>query len=478
MNTNPHHYQNADETGHDAESREVALGDVSKVIGTGELDKQIETAKRYPRSLTGFRDEAMNIVRLTPSIAEQCTYILPARRGSEDKKPIDGASVRFAEIILSCWGNIRSAARSLPVKPDDEYVIGEGICYDLQRNSAFRFETLRRIVNKEGVRYGHDMIATTANAAASIAVRNAILKTIPRAYWDDIHEAAKATARGDVVSLAARREKVLLAFKAISIPPDVIYAYLEIKGLEDVTLDHIMTLGGIMNAISDGDTTAEGVFGYLMKASGGLRPPRPGAKASEFSRPPTPAAKPDTKASGPIIDVPAVAESAHALAAKVAPQAAPPPKQQAPEPKPQTQTVDDPYGYWPQHGDEPAPAKKEAAPSGDDPPRADQKEQEGGSIEDDLRAWFGERMAEIDGCTPAQVLDLFDVVAPQVGADEIVEFCTKAFGAAKTIRDATDLRRRFQAVAPKESLGALTAAMQARQRVILDTIGPKPKPEK
>lgn len=52
----------------------------------------------------------------------------------------------------------------------------QGVFHDLERNVAITYEVRRRIVDKNGRRYKPDMIGVTANAACSIALRNAILR--------------------------------------------------------------------------------------------------------------------------------------------------------------------------------------------------------------------------------------------------------------------------------------------------------------
>ncbi|MFN8826683.1 MAG: hypothetical protein ACK501_17070, partial [Planctomycetota bacterium] len=47
----------------------------------------------------------------------------------------------------------------------------------------------RRITGKNGRRYSSDMIGVTGNAACSIALRNAVFRGIPRAFWIDIYDA-------------------------------------------------------------------------------------------------------------------------------------------------------------------------------------------------------------------------------------------------------------------------------------------------
>jgi hypothetical protein len=183
---------------------------VLAVISKAEIDVQIATAHRFPRSVKAFRDEALAMVTLTEAIAEECIYALP-----RDGKTIEGPSARFAEVIISAWGNSRSGARV--VDDSGEFVTAQGVFHDLQKNVAITYEVKRRITDKRGRRYNPDMIGVTANAACSIALRNAILKGVPKAFWSDIYEAARKTIMGDFQTLANRRAAALNAFQKFGV---------------------------------------------------------------------------------------------------------------------------------------------------------------------------------------------------------------------------------------------------------------------
>src|SRR5262249_8344200 len=86
-----------------------------ETLTRSELDVQITTARRYPRSLARFKAAALMMIRMDQATAAACFYALPRRERREDgsfqKKTITGPSVRLAEIVASCWGNLRAGAR-------------------------------------------------------------------------------------------------------------------------------------------------------------------------------------------------------------------------------------------------------------------------------------------------------------------------------------------------------------------------------
>jgi len=222
-------------------------------LNASEIDMQIATAKKYPRSIKQFQDEALQMATLTEDIAGECIYSLP-RSG----KSIEGPSARFAEIVVSAWGNARAGARV--ISEDDRFVTAQGVFYDLQRNVSITFEVRRRITDKYGNRYKDDMIGVTSNATCSIALRNAILKGIPKVFWKEIYLESRRTAIGDAKTLATKRAAMIDAFGKMGIVPLMIFTLLEIEGETDITLDHLALLRGTYTAIKEGDTTIEQVF--------------------------------------------------------------------------------------------------------------------------------------------------------------------------------------------------------------------------
>ena len=232
------------------------------VITKAEIDVQIATARQYPRSIKRFRTEMMDMVTLTEKIAEECIYALP-----RDGKTIEGPSARFAEVAASAWGNCRAGART--VSEENDFVVAQGVFHDLERNVAITYEVKRRIVNKYGKRFGADMIGVTANAACSIALRNAILKGIPKAFWSEMYDAARKAAIGDVKTLANKRAEMMLYFQKMGVTPEMIFAVLSVAGVEDIGMDELVTLKGMATAIKEGDTTVEQAFPMLPKEDKG-----------------------------------------------------------------------------------------------------------------------------------------------------------------------------------------------------------------
>ncbi len=271
------------------------------MISRAEIDQQISTAKKYPRSIKRFVDEATAMVTLNESIAQQCIYALPRREkdkttGQWVTKVIEGPSARFGEIVASAWGNCRAGARV--VNEASEFITSQGVFHDLERNVAITYEVQRRITGANGARYNPDMIGVTANAACSIALRNAILKGIPKAFWDSLYQKARAVVAGDIKTLANKRADAVKQFQIYGVSEAQILSKLGRDGMQDVTVDDLVVLFGMMTAIRDGDTTPEQAFAPDENAKPEVSMPASKSEKKKQQTPAEPAGEPGGGAGG------------------------------------------------------------------------------------------------------------------------------------------------------------------------------------
>lgn len=269
-----------------------------ELLNSSEINTQVATAHKFPRSVSMFIREATGMVGLSASVAAECIYVLP-----RDGKQISGPSARFAEIIASCWGNSRAGARV--VNEDGRFVTAQGVFHDLQRNVAITYEVKRRITTKHGKTFGDDMIGVTANAACSIALRNAILKGVPKAFWNDIYQTAISTAKGDAKTLPQRRDAALAAFAQQGISELEVFKLIGAKGKSDIDLDKLFDLGGILTALTDGDTTKAELLKEISPAKQPAPTPPPlsaAEKKAQISAPPADIDHDPTRSPDEVID--------------------------------------------------------------------------------------------------------------------------------------------------------------------------------
>jgi hypothetical protein len=104
------------------------------------------------------------------------------------------------------------------------------------------------------------MIATTGNAACSIALRNATFRVIPMALVKPVYEAAKKLAIGDSRSLVQRRAGSIDHFAKIGISKERVGEVLGVRSVDDIQLEHLEILIGYATAIKDGDVSVDDIF--------------------------------------------------------------------------------------------------------------------------------------------------------------------------------------------------------------------------
>jgi len=229
-----------------------------EVINREEIDMQIATAKRYPRSLENFVQNATFLATQDLDVAVSCNYRLK-RKGQGGKDVfIEGPSIRVAEIALSEWGNCRVYTRVLDDNGDS--VVAESVFLDLEKNIAIRETVSRRILNKDGKRYSLDMINVTKGAACAIAKRNAILGGIPRSFINQIASKAKQVAIGTKSTIKSRIKLMFDKFKALGVESADLLKKIDKNGVLDITLSDIEALIGLYTAITDGTTSVEQQF--------------------------------------------------------------------------------------------------------------------------------------------------------------------------------------------------------------------------
>lgn len=247
----------------------VAEKGMVETLHRGDIDQQIATAHKYPRSVKHFMDQMLQMACYDEQTAGECKYALPRKErdqttGKMVTKFVEGPSARFAELVASAWGNCRAGARTI----DDtgKFVTAQGLFHDLQRNVAITMETQRRITNKEGRRFNDDMVGVTANAACSIALRNAILRGVPKVFWRPAYEEACRTALGDVATLAKRRDAMLAHFQKMGVTNEHVFALLGVAGALDITLDHLGTMKGIATSIKEDGASVDAIFPNIERA--------------------------------------------------------------------------------------------------------------------------------------------------------------------------------------------------------------------
>jgi hypothetical protein len=224
-----------------------------------EIDQQIATAKRYPRSVAAVQRSIETLATLDEQTAAECIYKLP--RGN---KEIIGPSIRFAEIVMQAWGNCRVAARV--TNEGRTHLEATGIYHDLETNTAVAKSITQRITKANGQRYDDDMIGIASAAGTSKALRNAILAGVPKGVWRKGYESAQKVAMGTAATLTERRRTVLAELKAAGAGHVEVYEILGVQGEADITLTTMLTLRAMLTSITTGEQTLDQMLKEVREA--------------------------------------------------------------------------------------------------------------------------------------------------------------------------------------------------------------------
>lgn len=247
----------------DMKIEQVTNTEVLSTLVYTEIDIAISTAKKYPRDLPTVMTRIESLVFMSEEITESCAYALPRKQLNEktnqwETKILQGPSVRLAEIVASCYGNIRAGARV--IGNDGRKITSQGFCHDLETNNFAAFEVQRKITNKHGRTYSEDMQIVTGNAASKIAYRNTVFTVVPAALITHIYEKILVKIKGKEIDLPKRRENALKWFSLKGVTDVQLFDALGIKNVEQIDLEKIQILAGMKASINNGEFTVEDLF--------------------------------------------------------------------------------------------------------------------------------------------------------------------------------------------------------------------------
>lgn len=239
----------------------VSGSDMLEAINRSEVDIQVATAHRFPRDIEKCRANILALAAMDDTIAYNCFYHLERKDKDGNKSVIEGPSIRLAEIIAASWKNLRIAARI--IGNDGKTITAQGVCHDLETNVAYSVETKRSILTSKGYTYSQDMQVVVGNAAAAIALRNAICKVVPAVLINSCIKSIQQKALEHIKKNGVSSEWLnCLGYmqKYYKLTEKEILDYIGRKSSSYVTAEDIQKLGGVCNAINEKTTTVEEVF--------------------------------------------------------------------------------------------------------------------------------------------------------------------------------------------------------------------------
>lgn len=252
------------------------------VMQRAEIDLQIATAHKFPRSMAKFISSARAMALIDEDTAASCIYSRPVGGG----KFAEGLSVRAAEIVGASYGNLRVGATI--IEQTERFVKARGFAHDLESNFAVSTEVIEPTIKKDGSPYDERMRIVIAKAALAKARRDATFQVVPKALFKSTELECRKLALGDAQSISTRRARISAWITKLAIDPKRVWKALGVAGEADLNDDHFLTLTGLKTAMSDGEVTIDDAFPPII-AAGGVGSKTPMEAANDASKPAKPA---------------------------------------------------------------------------------------------------------------------------------------------------------------------------------------------
>lgn len=215
-----------------------------------EAQGQLILAKKFPRDEIRAHDQLMKACSVK-AFAETAFYSVP-NRGS-------GPSIRFAEEVARVYGNFQYGHRELSRSEGKSEV--EVYAWDMENNNHSKRQiTVMHIVD---TKYGpkpcrdqSDIDNLIANKASK-QIRGRILALMPKWMVADAIERCKQTLAGTTDEpIEARVRRMTQAFSKFGVTVKMLEEQLG-HAMGETTLDELVDLIGIFNAIKEGAKVAE-----------------------------------------------------------------------------------------------------------------------------------------------------------------------------------------------------------------------------
>jgi hypothetical protein len=226
-----------------------------------EAQGQLILAKKFPRDETKAFDKAMKSCA-HPALASIAFYNVPRAGGS-----VSGPSIRLAEELARCYGNFEYGHREL--SRDHEKSEVEVYAWDKENNNYSKRQlTVMHVRDtKQGptkLRDQKDVDDRIANIASK-QVRGRILALLPKWMVEAaVEECRKTLAGNNQEPVESRVRKMVTAFGKYGVTPEMLERYLQ-HSLAETTIDELIDLTGVFNAIKDGKKPSE-FFGEVEQA--------------------------------------------------------------------------------------------------------------------------------------------------------------------------------------------------------------------
>ena len=215
-----------------------------------EAQGKLVIAKRFPRNEVEAYAKAIEACQ-RPTMAAKAFYSFP--RGGQT---VEGPTIRFAEELARCWGNIDYGIKEL--SQDDGKSEMQAYAWDLETNAQsvqnftnpHQREKEKKMVKLTSQR---DIYENNANMATR-RLRSRILAILPIWFVEDAIEECKKTLAGrNDTPLIDRVKKMVVAFAKIGVTQEQIEKRIK-KKIDTMNADDFVEYTGIYNAIKQGES--------------------------------------------------------------------------------------------------------------------------------------------------------------------------------------------------------------------------------
>lgn len=221
-----------------------------------EAQGKLVIAKRFPRDEVEAYNKAAQACQ-RKGIAEKAFYSY-----SRGGQVVTGPTIRFAEELARCWGNIDYGIKELSQEEGKSEM--QAYAWDLETNAMsvqnFTNPHIREVGGKAKLLTSQrDIYEINANMGAR-RLRSRILAILPTDFVDmAIAECRKTIAGNNEEPLIDRVKKMVIAFAKVGVTKAQIEKRLK-KKAEEMTLDDFTDYIGIYNAVKQGESKVHDWF--------------------------------------------------------------------------------------------------------------------------------------------------------------------------------------------------------------------------
>lgn len=222
-----------------------------------EVKARVVMARQFPRNQGAAYMNAMQSCK-RKGLADVAIFRFP-RGGSQ----LEGASIRLAEELARCWGNIEYGIRELSRSEGKSEM--QAFAWDMETNTlSTQNFTVNHVRDKRGggakLTDERDIYEITANMGAR-RLRARILAVLPPELVDDAVAICKETRSSHIQqNLQDNLRKMMLAMSGLGVTAEMLGGYLGHDVMQS-TPDEVSDLRGVYEAIKGGMSKVGDYFG-------------------------------------------------------------------------------------------------------------------------------------------------------------------------------------------------------------------------